>query len=160
MPLARQKLKSECIFCHRNWDTYFSQEIFTGWLEVNLQWYNLAACSLPSGKIEVSLIWRPNFWFSYFILLEEGSYCGFGFKDFSFSFCRLHFLSPFVVVAAASTVLDVQSRFEAFARHGRTSADLKPLPDMAELEAPDFFIGDFLGKDPNEPFFSAFFSSF
>ena len=43
------------------------------------------------------------------------------------------------------------------------SADLKPFPDIAELEAlADFFLGDFFGEDPDADadFFSAFLSFF
>ena len=69
-------------------------------------------------------------------------------------------LKILVLVFAASTSFHPLSSWLLLPLSLMYKADLKPLPDMAELEAPDFFIGDFLGKDPNEPFFSAFFSSF
>ena len=90
-------------------------------------------------------------------MLEEGSYCGVEFKDDSY----LSVLPPPLpepdpllfppLSSSSSLLLPLPLMY---------TSNLKPKPDKAELEAPDFFIGDFLGEDPDDAFFSAFFSLF
>ena len=116
MPLAWQKLTSECIFSqfgHCNWNKYFSQEIYTDWWEVNLHSTILQLLYRHQAKLKYHWLEGPNLWFAHIILplpLPESD--------------------PLLFPPLLSLLLLLPMSL-------MYSANMKPLPDMAEFEAPD-----------------------